>query len=275
MKTSFSAVALFLCCLTSTALGQQAKLEGHVYTHENKPVSAVRILAPGGQSAQTDSRGHFLITFAAPIQPGQATRIEVTRAGWVIYEPMLGNCVTQSTARNYQPLKVIIVPKGSPLALSPKRLGQVIARWSDERNKLRSQVGELRSQLDEYAFLREYAEKYGFTLDQFVNTAETWARAAESKDKIEEAYKQYFLKNYKRAEELLQEPALIVAEELERSNKQRIEDSHKFISIIKFRGNLFFEQYKFSEALVLWKQNSFRSEPSCCSLSLCQEMHNP
>jgi len=157
----------------------------------------VRIQAPGGQTAQTDSKGHFLIAFPSPIQPGQATRIEVAKPGWVIYEPMLGNCVTQSTTRNYQPLKVIIVRKGSPLALSPKRLSQVIARWSDERNKLRSQVGELKSQLDEYAFLREYSEKYGFTLDQFVAAAEQWAKSAESNNKYKQALKEYFLLIFK------------------------------------------------------------------------------
>ena len=254
MKPGFLTAVLFIIGLTSSAYGQQAKLEGHVYTHMNVPVSGVRVVAPGGQAAVTSTKGHFLIAFHSPIQPGQATRIEVARAGWVIYEPMLGNCATQSTARNYQPLKVIIVPKKSPLALSPKRLSQVIARWSDERNKLRGQVGELKSQLDEYAFLREYAEKYGFTLDRFISAAEQWAKSAQSNDKYDQALKEYFLKNYDRAAQLADESALIEDEKLERTNKEKKGTSLRVIERFKLKGNALYAKNKYREALASYKE---------------------
>src|SRR5262245_36908554 len=125
MKVNLTLFTVFILCSSATALGQQAKLEGHVFDDKEARVSGVRILAPGGQSNETDSLGHFTIAFPSSVQPGQATRIDVAKPGWVVYEPMLGNCVTQNSARNYEPLKVIIVPKGSLLALSPKRLGQV------------------------------------------------------------------------------------------------------------------------------------------------------
>lgn len=123
MKPRFFALAFFISCLSSVAYGQQAKLEGHVFDDRDRRIPTVQIGAPGGQAAETDSQGHFFIAFPASIKPGQATRIEVVKPNWVIYEPMFGNCVTQSSERNYEPLKVIIVLKGSPLALSPKRLG--------------------------------------------------------------------------------------------------------------------------------------------------------
>src|SRR5262245_38330235 len=170
MRINVSAIAatmLFSFCLTAVAFGQQARLEGNVYEIANgseSPVAGVRVIAPGGQSQETDSKGHFVIDFPNSVQAGQAARIEVNRPGWLVRDPLFGECATQNSARNFELLKVIIVPKGSLLALEPRQLSKVVARWADERAKLRGQAKELGQQLDEYAFLREYAEKYGFTL---------------------------------------------------------------------------------------------------------------
>src|SRR5262245_48044245 len=188
MRINVSAIAatmLFSFCLSAVAVGQQARLEGNVYEIADGreiPVAGVRVIAPGGQSKETDSKGHFVIDFPSSIQSGQAARIEVNRPGWLVRDPLFGECATQNTARNFELLKVIIVPKGSPLALAPKQLSKVIARWADERARLRGQVTELGSQLDEYAFLREYAEKYGVTLDQFKVAADEWSKIKESDD---------------------------------------------------------------------------------------------
>jgi tetratricopeptide (TPR) repeat protein len=254
MKARFSAAICFIAALAPLAFAQQAKLEGIVSDDKGNRVAAVNIIAPGGQANVTDAKGHFTIAFPAPVQPGQATRLEVGKPGWVIFEPLLGNCVTQSTARNFAPLQVIIVPKGSPLALSPKRLSQVIARWAHERVQLRSQVKEQQSQLDEYAFLREYAEQYGFTLEQFRAAADQWAQRKESDDKEEQATKEYWLKNYDRAAVLAREAALGADEELERANKERIEAGRKVIRRFRLEGSAFYKQNKFREALAAYNE---------------------
>src|SRR5262245_3632144 len=99
MKINFAAIVIISLCLTITALGQQARLEGHVYEIVNTketPVAGVRIISPGGQSRETDSRGHFVIDFPNSVQAGQATRIEVSRAGWVVRDPLFGECTTKN-----------------------------------------------------------------------------------------------------------------------------------------------------------------------------------
>ena len=254
MKARYFAVVFFIIKLSPAAFGQQAKLEGTVADDKGNAVAGVRIIAPGAQARETDAKGHFTISFLASIQPGQATRIEVNKTGWVIYEPMMGNCVTQSAARNFEPLKVIIVPTGSLLALSPKRINQVVARWADERVKLRAQVAEQKSQLDEYAFLREYAEKYGFTLEQFSNAADQWARIKESDDKEERALKEYWRKNYESAARLARESAVDAVGELERANRERIEAGGKVIRRFRLEGNSFYQQYKFREAMAAYNE---------------------
>jgi hypothetical protein len=149
MKVRYFAVVFFILILSAATFGQQAKLEGTVTDDKGNAVAGVRIISPGAQARETDSKGHFKIPFLSQIQPGQATRIEVDRPGWVIFEPMMGVYVTQSVARNFELLNVIIVPKGSLLALSPQRISRVVAQWTSERVKLRAQVAEQKYQLEE------------------------------------------------------------------------------------------------------------------------------
>jgi tetratricopeptide (TPR) repeat protein len=232
-----------------TGVGQHAKLEGRVFDDKDRSVPAVRIIAAGGQAAMTDNKGHFNLGFPTSMQPGQATSIRVAKPNWVVYQPMFGNCVTQSTERNYEPLRVSIVPKRSPLTLSASRLSQVIARWTAERTKLRADVGKLKQNLDEYAFLRQYAKEYGFTLDQFRDAAERWAQVKDSDDKEERALKEYWQKNYVTAAKLAQESAQDADEELKQANKKTNEASLKVIRRYELAGNSYFAQYSFREAL--------------------------
>src|SRR5262245_58555336 len=122
MKINFTAITtimFFSFCLSAVAFGRQARLEGNVYEIVNSkepPVAEVRVVSPGGQSKETDSKGHFVIDFPKSVRPGQATRIEVSRTGWLVRDPLFGECTTKNATRNFELLKVIIVPKGSPLA---------------------------------------------------------------------------------------------------------------------------------------------------------------
>lgn len=262
MKSNRPIAVLFTICVSATAFGQQAraKLEGMVFNHQNRPVSGVRVVVPGGQAVAADVKnGHFTIRFPDNIQPGQATRIMIAKANWVVYQPMFGNCVTQSTERNYEPLKVIIVPKSSPLALSPERLSQVIAQWSNEKGKLQSrlvhlseEVTDLNRQVDEYAFLRDYAQQYGFTLDRVKAAATEWARIKDSDDKESRALKQFWLANYANAAQLARESAKEAEQDLEKVYEERFIAGRKVIRRHQLEGNAFEEQYKFDEALLAY-----------------------
>lgn len=253
MKTVCFIVLFLASFFSPSAIGQQAKLEGNVLNDKNNPVRQLRIIAPGGQSAETDSQGHFIISFPLTVLPGQPTRIEVSRAsGWVVYEPMMGNCVTQSSARNMEPMRVIVISRRSPLPLSPMKLREVIAKWANERAKLSRQVDAQKSELKKYAFLKEYSENYGFTLDRFLRAAEQWARSRDSDDKEEQALKEYFLKNYGRAAQLAREAALAADDELKAANDRKAEASVKVIRRFKLEGNAFYEQSKFREALTAY-----------------------
>ncbi|HWN09110.1 MAG TPA: tetratricopeptide repeat protein [Pyrinomonadaceae bacterium] len=260
MKFSITFTAPIILVLSTSLFGQQAKLEGRVFNHRNTPVGGARVVSPNGQSGTTDNRGHFTISFSSSVQPGQATRIVIAKANWVIYQPMFGNCVTQNVERNYEPLQVVIVPKGSPLALSPKRLSEVIAQWAIEKTKLNRSVRELSSNLDEYSFIRQYAKEYGFTLEQFRDAAQQWAQIKSSDDKEHQALKEYWRKNYASAAKLAQESALTADDELEQANRRTREASLKVIRRYTLVGNSYYQQDKLREALDAYTEIEKRFE---------------
>lgn len=255
MRHNITATVFVCLCLSYAAFGQTAILKGRAADDREKPVPNARIITPDGQADTTDSKGQFTIAFPATVQPGQATRIELRdKPDWVIYEPMLGYCVTQNAKRNFEPLNVIIVQKGSPLALSPKRLSQVIARWANERVQLRSQVKEQQSQLDEYAFLRDYAERYGFTLEQFREAADQWANSKIAADKLEAGWQEYWKKNYDRAAQLGSESRVTFKEKLKRDKERRLEDGRQFIRSAKLEGDARYANDKFREAIAAYQE---------------------
>jgi hypothetical protein len=256
MKLNSPIIVLFIVSLSGTVFGQpaSAKLEGKVVDNKSQTIAGVRIVAPGGQAAVTDSKGQFTISFPASVQPGQPTRIKVIKTNWVIYHPMFGNCVTLNTALNYEPLPVIIVPKGSPLALSPKRLSQVIAQWSAERLNLKAEVGSLKQNLDESELFRRYANEYGFTLEQFRTAVDQWSQLKQSDDKEDQALKEYWRQNYRRAEQLFEESIPAADEELKQAVKRRNEASVKLIRRYQLLGNSRMSQLNFREALEAYNE---------------------
>jgi len=250
MKQRILLIMFIISCLPSVTFGQAAKLEGYVFDHKNNPVANVRIVALPGQATLTDSIGHFTVIFPAAIHPGQAIRIQVAKPGWVVYTPLFGECVTQSATRNYEPLKVVIVPKGSPLVLSSGRMSQITARLADEYAK-RNSITDPKRNFDEYAFLREYAEKYGLKLESLKAALDQWAKANDANDLEERALKEYWLGNYETAARLAGQ-ALPTA--LERVKYERIEASRKVIRLYTLKGTAHYEQSNFQEALSAYRE---------------------
>jgi tetratricopeptide (TPR) repeat protein len=265
MKRCFLTAVLFIFCLTSNVLGQQSMLEGYVYKVGNVPVPYVKVKAPPGKAATTDSAGHFLIHFPSFFGPGRPIQIEVEMEGWVIFSPMMGYYLSQDSGSNRQPLPITLVPLKSKLALSAERLNDLIGQLSDENVKRERQNANLKIQLKnkerDLALLRNYAEYYGFTWDEFLSDARRWARSPRSKTKLEQARKNYFLKKYDQAARLSRESGEIALENLEQAKKvqerlgKRIDEfSQQTIDSFKFEGNSFFAQNKFREALAVYNR---------------------
>jgi hypothetical protein len=136
----------------------------------------------------------------------------------------------------------------------------VIAKWSAERVKLRTEVGQLKQRLDEYDFLQDYATEYGFSLEQFRAAADEWAQIKDSDDQEERALKAYWQKNYSSAAQLAEESAQAADKELRQARQRTAAASLKVIRRYKLAGNAFYADYKFSEALAAFGEIEQRFE---------------
>jgi tetratricopeptide (TPR) repeat protein len=251
MKIHLTLLMLFILSLSVPTVGQSAKIEGSVSDDKGAPVAGIRIgVTPGGYVGTTDSQGHFTIRLPDDVQPRQAVQLIIDRNGWVISTPMFGVCVTQSVGRNDEPLAVMIVPRSSPLTLSPRGLSAVIAKWAAERVKMDFESSMPRQELGEYMLLREYATWYGVTLDEFRNAAEKWAQIKESDDKEEQALKEYWRQNYGKAAQLAEEAAQAASEELKQSQQRTAIAS--LIRRYMLAGNAFYADNKLNEALTAY-----------------------
>lgn len=252
MRIKIAIIVLIFLYLSPAAFGQSAILKGKVtklIKDKEEPFPHASVVSPDGQAAQTDSKGQFIIKFPVSVRPGIPTRVEVRNPNWVIYQPFLGECVTMDKTRNFKELLVQVVRKGSPLALSRQQLPKVIARWASELKSLRNQAKDQKQQLDEYAFLREYSEKYGFTLEQFREAADKWANNKIAANKIENGWKEYWKKNYSRAAQLGRESRMTFQEILKRDKEKRLENGRQFISSANLEGDARYAEDKFRESL--------------------------
>ena len=244
--------------VSTTAFAQAAKIGGHVSNDKGVRVAAVRIVVtPGGQAGTTDSKGQFTINLPNNLQPGQAAQIRVDRAGWVIFNPMFGKCDTKSAERNYEPLPVVIVPKGSPLSYDSKRLSAFVGELQKQVTKQGRTISGLRAEADKserdrekYAFLLEYTEEYGLQPDKLKAVLDEWAQIEKSDDALERARKEYWRGNLEAVTKLTGDAGPVYLEKLKRDNKQRSENISKVISTYTLGGTAFLEQFKFREALV-------------------------
>lgn len=230
----------FILCLLATALAQQAKLEGQVVNDKGRPVAGIRVNAAGAPPAVTDARGHFRINFPASMQPGQAVRIQVAKPGWIVYQPLFGDCVAQSAQANHEALRVVIVPRGSLLALTPERLSQLIEKMAAERTAVGAAGRSVKQDSGGDAFLRQYAERYGLTLEQLHEAITQWTRASDSDDKRERALKEYWKGDYARAAQLAEEAAKTAEESL----KLAQESAKEANELVVKRINLVIKAYR-------------------------------
>lgn len=262
MKFHVTLSVLLVACFSAIAFGQQAKLEGTVSDEHGKAVSGVRVFVDGGQAATTDARGHFSIAFHTSITAGHPTRIHA--ANWKVFDPIFGECWTQSVASSREPLKVTIVSPSSTAAhLSRERLGAIVARYqkglsaqSNTIEVLSRKVDELSSERAKYAFLKEYGDEYGVPLSTLKDSLDQWAEIKDAKDKLESVRQRAWKGDWDAVVALTDEPGAFDVELFKQRNRQRnqeeIEDGRREIAFYTNRGDALAKQNRFREALACY-----------------------
>jgi putative transposase len=75
--------------------------------------------------------------------------------------------------------------------------------------------------------------------------------------------------NHKRLHRLYREEGLV----LRKKRRQRASTAARAPLVAPRRAGQRYSRDFMSDSLVLWKQNSLRDVPSCCSFPVCQEKH--
>ena len=277
MKSQFFTLCLLSALLPSFVFAQKAKLDGIVTDENGKPVPSVTVIAPGGQKNQTTTNGHFHIDFDDSWQAGQAITIRIDRTSQVILDPLMARCTTQNVQRNFEPLSVIIVPKGSPLTYSPKQLTRLIGEWAKERALSRNESAENKKTLakveaenrplkaqnvamraektasdneeENYDYLKKYAEHVGLPFDELLKFIRIWADKKDAADNEERAAKEYFNGNYQESARLASAAKKSYREMLVEANKEKYKQSRNYLNSSYFEGASFEKLYQFKEAL--------------------------
>lgn len=279
MKLVLTFLALFILSSSVTSFAQNAKVEGHIIDESGRSVTGVRVKALfGSEATVSDNKGHFVIFFPASVRPGRATRIEVEKMGWVIYEPFGGNCTVQDSTSHFEPLRIKIVPKRSRLLLSDQSLNNLVDRLpveyrkehnrrialerevkeerksqedlTEKLNKSQDKVIGLTKDLESFAPIKNFAEETGFSPEEVVGALLRWARITKATDKkLVLIRKAYVLKNNAVIIQLTTEAIPDATKILEQKNQESLKAMRDLFHLLMYQGNAYYDTDKYEQAL--------------------------
>lgn len=160
----------------------QITLNGVLMTDLGKPVPKTKIGIAGGQIDWTDSKGQFCIQLSSELKEGYRVILFIKKKGWVISHPLDGEWnLPNKKLQNIQYTKVIIVPRGSKALWSHERIEKYIAEISDKSVDIFNNTYKIKP-VDFSINLKNWAEKYGFTITQVKAFFDEWANGVKSTD---------------------------------------------------------------------------------------------
>jgi len=190
----------FSICQASTI-----KLIGQVISDDGKPISKTRISVSGKFEDVTDDSGAFKIFLSSDYIEGERVILNVAKPGWIINHPIDGEWnLPNIKYQNVQTTKVILVPKGSIKLWTNDRIQRYIghiALLSNQVGNLNKE-GDIPKPVDFSIYLKEWAEKYGFTPEQVKKTFDEWADSTKGiQDYRTLGLREFYLKNFSSAAE--------------------------------------------------------------------------
>jgi len=248
-------ICLLLFCIFNTPLFAQIQLNGTLVTDAEKHVPDTRISVAGGPSDITDSKGQFSIKLSLDFIEGERVILIVDKKDWVINHPLDGEWnLPNIKLQNVQYTKVIIVPKGSKRLWTHQRIEKHIGLLSDEIAKLKKESDQPKP-IDFSYYLSQWADKYGFTLDEVKAAFDQWAKSIKPTDsKRTLALREFYQKNFAQAAEYFEEAAIedeAILKEIEEARRQKILQIYENW---KDAGNSLSNLYQFKTALIKYEK---------------------
>jgi tetratricopeptide (TPR) repeat protein len=136
-----------------------------------------------------------------------------------------------------------------PILLNQEKIEKYIAQIADDMAKMR-QMGDQPRPVDFSYYLKEWADKYGFTPDQVKAQFDRWAAdVKDSTDYRTLGLREFYLKNFPRASEYFTSAALQGETRRKSLKKQLRQEDLSTYENWKDAGNALYAAYQFREAL--------------------------
>ncbi|WP_162344137.1 tetratricopeptide repeat protein [Cyclobacterium salsum] len=207
---------LIMQILAASLPAQIITLKGNVIADDENPMANVRISVNGILGDNTDDEGAFNIDLSNEFISGERVVLQVPKDGWVINHPLDGHWnLPNIQYQKVHTTRVVMVPHGSMALWTHGRIEKYVAQLSNQITKMKAdseqQIITTSSEpapIDFTYYLQDWAEQYGFSVDQVKNAFDQWATEAnKSNDFRKLGLAAFYQKNFTEAAENFEQAA--------------------------------------------------------------------
>ena len=248
-----------LACLAVIANAQSPRqLLGKIVEGDDqsqRPLAGVKVLLDesGSHDISKDS-GLFQLFLPDVLRAGDEVTLSVVVPGYAIYDPPGGKLrVPADPARTR--VTIHLLPKGSPKFLSDAQLKAFVERSAREANTQISQPAS-RGRPDLSRNLRDWAVRYGFTVDQARRELDRWAAdvASHKSTEYDLALAAFAKNNFREANERALRAAAEVEATLGDLRKEQRENTGRAVRAYLLAGDAALNDLDFEKAATAYNK---------------------
>ncbi|MBM3224340.1 MAG: TIR domain-containing protein, partial [Candidatus Tectomicrobia bacterium] len=250
---------VLLCCLPPTVQAQERWLRGEVFhlgEHgEKRPDSNVTVIMKhSGDRSPTDARGLFRVFLPKAFKAGEKVTLDVEKPDWRIHYPLDGEVRIPDDLQKTL-VEIRLLPVGSKLFWTHDRIEKFIQDTAEQSRQQVRPEGKPED-IDFSQYIKELAEKYGFTPQQAREEISKWV--AETKKTARDPYAlglaAFAEKNFAEASVLFNESAELKAQKLAAMEQEKRKLTEEVVRDFRLTGDAHYNNYAFDKSLQAYQR---------------------
>ena len=258
-KASVILIRLFLIITFTAFSANAAELRGKLYilgpADELQPVinTTIRIEETDDSDVTTDT-GRFRLFLPDAFKAGETVTLKVDKTDYEILRPFSGRVRIPADSLK-DPVEVYLDALGSHRFLSNKAFALLIENIAN-KSKNEIKADENQKEIDLGRYLKDWAVKYGFGLNEVRAEMDRWAEEVEAKqeDFYELGLAAFYRKNFKEAAQKFEQSAVSIAQKREALQRQDRKLKEKEIQAYRLAGDSYYNDYRFKKALEAYQE---------------------
>ena len=247
--------ALFLaaCLACPTNAQSPRQLLGKIVKGDDQsqsPLDNLKVVLDESASHDISKDGGLFQLFLPDVlRAGDEVTISVTVPGYAVYEPPGGKLRIPADLLRTR-VVIRLLPKGSPKFLSDAQLRAFVESSAKESNRQPSQPSS-KEQPDLGRQLRDWAVRYGFSVDQVRTELDRWAGdvASHKASAYDLGLAAFAMNNFHEANERALDAAAEAEANLANLQKQQQEDVDRAIRAYRLAGDAAYNDLEFEKAV--------------------------